>query len=445
MTRFPYGKAALSLLILMALSGLWLAAHPAQHHKATLVYWTFAKPHYEAYKKALPAFEAAHPGVTVDLELVSNTALASRLQAALLANLDVPDLCEVEISQAGSLFRGPLRDIGLVDLTSRLHQTGLYDQMVQARFSPYTSRGHIFGLPHDVHPVQIAYRRDLFAKYGINPDKLKTWDEFIAAGRKVTVPGQRYMIQMSDSDATTFLEACLFQRNGGYFDPNGNCILDNDIAVQTMCWYVPLVAGPHPIGKDIGGVSSQFLTQAVESGYLLSLIAPDWRTKMIEQDMPRLAGKMALMNFPTATPGGRPTSTWGGTMLGITKHCKHQDLAWDLARYFYTDPPQLADRFRELNIVPPFRGAWDLPVFQEPRPFWSGQKLGARYVALAPQVPYQYSSPAVVTAKNKFSEALVSCVQYYNAHGDDGFEPFARARLKRSAYQVRALLKRDPY
>lgn len=445
MNPFPYGRAALSLLVVMLLSGLWLGAHPARHRTATLVYWTFAKPHYLAYQKALPAFEAAHPGVTVDLELVSNTALASRLQAALLANLDVPDLCEVEISQAGSLFRGPVRDIGLVDLTDRLHQTGLWDQMVQARFSPYTSRGRVFGLPHDVHPVQIVYRRDLFAKYGINPDKLKTWDDFVAAGRKVTIPGQRYMMQFSDSDAGMGLEACLFQRDGGYFDPAGNCILDNDTAVKTMCWFVPLVAGPHPIAKDIGGVSSQFLTQAVESGYLLCLMAPDWRTKGIEQDMPRLAGKLGLMNYPTAAPGGRPTSTWGGTMVGITKHCKHQDLAWDLARYFYTDPAQLAERFRETNIVPPFKGAWSRPVFQEPRPFWGGQKLGASYVALATQVPYQYSSPAVVTAKAKLSESLVSCVQYYNAHGDAGFEPFVRARLKRSADQIRALLKRDPY
>ena len=111
MNPFPFGKAALSILLLTVLSGLWLAVHPAPHQTATLVYWTFAKPHYEAYQKALPAFEAKY-GVTVDLELVSNAALASRLQAALLANLDVPDLCEVEISQAGSLFRGPQKDIG---------------------------------------------------------------------------------------------------------------------------------------------------------------------------------------------------------------------------------------------------------------------------------------------------------------------------------------------
>ena len=43
------------------------------------------------------------------------------------------------------------------------------------------------------------------------------------------------------------------------------------------------------------------------------------------------------------------------------------------------------------------------------------------------------------------SEALVACVQYYDAHGDAGFEPFIRARLHQKADEVRALMKRDPY
>ena len=121
MNAFPYGKAALSIFMLMALSGIWIGLHPAPRSTATLVYWTFTKQALRRLqKKSCRPLKPPHPGVTVDLQLVSNTALATRLQAALLANLDVPDLCEVEISQAGSLFRGPLKDVGMDDLTDRL-------------------------------------------------------------------------------------------------------------------------------------------------------------------------------------------------------------------------------------------------------------------------------------------------------------------------------------
>ena len=429
-------------MLLGLCAGLYLLVTPPPKKTATLTMWTFAKPHFEAYQKTIPEFERTHPGVKVDLQLVNMSAVGQRLQAAFWANLDVPDVVETEIGTAGSFFRGPLKDIGFADLTDRLHQSGLYDRMVQARFAPYTSRGRIFGLPHDVHPVQIAYNREIFAQNGINPDDLKTWDDFIAAGRKITVPGKRYMIELGDSDAGNF-DAFLFQRGGGYFDAQGHCIMDEEAAVQTMRFYVPLVAGPHKIGSTLG--DNQILTQAVGEGYLVCLICPDWRSKSIEQNIPRMSGKMGLMPLPAIKSGLPQTSTWGGTMLGITKASRNPQLAWEFALHLYTDKAQLADRFRDTNILPALRDAWDQPVFREPHPYWNGQKLGETYARLAPQVPFQYGSPFIGTAKAKMGEALVSCVQYYNTQGENGFEPFVRARLKQSANQVRRLAARNPY
>jgi arabinosaccharide transport system substrate-binding protein len=442
MRSFPFGAAALSLLALSLVSGLWLALHPPPKKQATLTMWTFADTHAAAYKQAVPSFEVAHPGVKVDVQLVSGQAVTSRLQAAFWANLDVPDLVEVEISSAGSFFRGPLKEVGFSDLTDRIHRSGLWEEMVQARFAPYTSRGRIFGLPHDVHPVQLAYRRDIFEKEGVDVSKIVTWDDFIAVGRKLTIPNRRYMIEMSETGRDN-IEMCLFQRGGGYFDEQGNVIFDNEIAVQTMLWYVPIVTGPHKIGNDLGG--GQVLTRAVEDGYFLCLIAPDWRTKGFERDIGRVSGKMGLMPLPRVSADGRPTSTWGGTMLGITKHCKDQDLAWELALHLYLDKKELGQRFRDTNIIPAWKPAWEQAAFHEPREYWGGQKLGATYAQLAPHVPYQYTSALVVTAKSKFAEALVDCVQRYGRSGATGFEEFVRARLKRSADQVRLMVKRNPF
>ena len=158
-----------------------------------------------------------------------------------------------------------------------------------------------------------------------------------------------------------------------------------------------------------------------------------------------MSGKMGLMPLPAVAPGLPQTSTWGGTMLGITKAGKHQDLAWQFALHLYTDEPQLAQRFLDTNILPALKDAWNQPGFANPRAYWGGQPLGMTYAKLAPQVPFQYSSPFIGTAKAKMGEAVVSCVQYYNANGDAGFEPFVRARLKQSAEEVRRLAARNPY
>lgn len=449
MNFFPYGRAALSMFALAALSAGWITTHPAPENKATLTYWTFSKDHYDAYSKLIPDFEKQHPGVHVDLEIVNNNALAARLQAAFLADLDVPDMTELEIGTAGTMFRGPAKDIGFIDLKPKLIQSGLYDRYVQSRFSPYTSRGGIYGLPQDVHPVQIVYNKEIFAKYGIDPDKIQTWDDFIAAGHKVTdtQPGhERYMIELSDSTTSSGgLETIMLQRGGSYFDPEGHCTIDSDIMVKSMEFYVPLVAGPNRIGGTTGDFYGATWSKSVEDGYVASMICPDWRTLFVQRGPTKMAGKMGIMPLPAAYPGGIRTSTWGGTMLGITKKCKHQDLAWELAQFLYTDQSRLAENFQKTNILPPLKDAWKNPAFSAPNPYYGGAPLGAIYAKYAPQVPAQYTAPTIDTAKAKLGEALIDCVAYYNNHGDNGFDQFVRAELKEKADDVRALQARNPY
>ena len=111
----------------------------------------------------------------------------------------------------------------------------------------------------------------------------------------------------------------------------------------------------------------------------------------------------------------------------------------------YYSREKLADRYQKSNILPPKRDLWNDPAIQAPKAYWSGQRLGRIYSALAPQVPPQYASPFLQLAKNKLSEALVDCVQQYNASGDKGFKAFCRQRLRQSAEEVRRQMARNPY
>ena len=450
--RLPVGPAPTLLLVGFALTAAWLLLAPASETvpegKTRLHVAVFAQTHHDAYEAIIPQFEADHPEAYVDLDLVSGRALFPRVQAAFWADLYAPDLVEVEISAVGMFFRGPPDEIGFRDLTDRLHETGYYDRIVQTRFAPWSARGRIFGLPHDVHPVMLAYRRDLFEAEGVNPDELDTWDKFIEAGRRLTkdLDGDgtidRYMIELADNNAGNF-EVLLFQRGGGYFDADGRLIMDDATAAETLAWYVPLVAGPNRIANSLGG--GQILTQAVEDGYLLCMICADWRSAIIAHDMPRLAGRMALMPMPAFEPGGRRTSTWGGTMVGIPKASPNPDLAWELALHLYYAVAPFEDRFRNTNILPPIRDAWDLPALSEPREYWSGQRIGQLFVALADDTPPQYTSPYTPMAKTKMGEALLAAVEHYQRHGDAGFREFVARVLKQKADDIRDIMRRNPF
>ncbi len=462
MNSFPFGRAALWILLLALISGAVKGVWSAQNYLATrgdaatktITMWVFAPEHVDAYQAAFPSFEKEHPGVKINLQQVTWNVVTQRLQAAMWSGVALPDVVEIPIDSAGAYFRGPIEDIGFVDLTDRIKQAKLLDQMVTARFAPYTTRGHIFGLPHDVHPMMLAYNAEVFEKEHVDVSKIETWDDFIAVGRrltKLTGPNLRYMLELEEG-RTAHFDPCLLQRGGGHFDAEGNVIFDNEIGVQTMLWFVPLVAGEHRIASSLAG--SQALGGAIKDGYFLCMMCPDWRTKTIEgmftdkktkEFDPEMMGKLKLMPLPAVTRGGRRTSTWGGTMLGITKKSSNPDLAWQLALSLYLDKAGLGERFRNTNILPALRSAWKEPAFNEPRPFWGGQRLGTMFAALAPTEPPQNLSPFILQSRAKLGEALVDCVTKYRADGDEDFEPYVRARLKRSADELRALIARNPF
>ncbi len=203
--------------------------------------------------------------------------------------------------------------------------------------------------------------------------------------------------------------------------------MDSSVFVETIEWYIHQTRGENKIAFPAGG--GQTLSKAMLDGFALFYFCPDWRTQTFEKDVPTLSGKMKIMPLPVWTPGGRRTSTWGGTGLCITKACRNQPLAKEFAKFLYLNKEDLGERFQQLNIVPPVKDAWDLPVFDEPRPYWSGQPIGRILSSLCPETPSDYATPYLELAREKLKVAFLNAAQYYEEHGDDGLREAIQREL----------------
>jgi arabinosaccharide transport system substrate-binding protein len=175
--EFPYGKAPLVILLVALLTGGALLGFDVSAEtspgKPNLVLATFDKDQAAAYAAAMPSFERAN-NCKVQVQLVDQRAIIYRLQSAMQVGADVPDLAEVIYYGMGTFVRGPIESMGFADLTDRVHGSGMWDRIVQSRFQMWSSRGRIFALPHDVHPVMLVYRKDLIEQLNIDVSKLTT-------------------------------------------------------------------------------------------------------------------------------------------------------------------------------------------------------------------------------------------------------------------------------
>lgn len=392
--EFPPGRVPLLLILLALGSGAAVFVRHVIPQRATLDVWTFTHIANEEFKQRL----ADYPQRDEIRVLNLGNALFDRLSLSIMTQTELPDLVEIEQSFVGRFIRGPVEHIPFVDLTDRIEREGWDEKVVKARFARYSVGGRIFGIPHDVHPMVLVYCPDVLAELGYKPEDLGTWKSFADAARTFYRPGKlgstewRRGLACSTVEGFDFL-ALLWQRGGDVFDPDGNVIIDSPLAIDTLEFYVSLFQSDTPAaGPKLSNWIEDFT--ALARGQFLAYPAPDWMLAAMQLDARSfLDGKVRCMPMPAWKPGGRRTSTGGGTAMFIPEGCADPDRAWELAKLLYFDRDSLVARFRAQNIVPPVRTVFDDPVFDEPLPFFRGQPVGRLLTELAVEVPPINGSP----------------------------------------------------
>ena len=400
-------------------------------------FWVFARQYFIAYQPEVAEWNRENPERAVAMQLLQFTALERRLLSALRADTPVADCLEVERSVVGETFAGPLEDIGFVDLTERLAAGGWLERFNPPSFSPWTTRGRIFGLPHDVHPVLLAYRADLVEAAGIDVSKIETWEDFAREMAPLMAELGRdgrplhYLLSYwpTNVDQTEIL---LLQAGGSFFDDRGQPALDTAVNARVMAQLAAWSVGPGRLAIDAQEMTAAGNRIRIDGTVVCTLMS-DWLTGAWRADLPRLAGKMKLMPIPAWERGGRRTSVYGGTSLMIPQRTHDVDAAFAFALHLYTSPEVCDAFFREAGVIPPFRDLWARPVFDEPSPYFCGQPIGRMFIEQAPAVPRRSSSPFTVEARRSYCTALQRLVAWANSTGT-----YDRATLEAKAPELLA-------
>ena len=383
--------------------------------------WTFARNHGVMYETLLPRINVTRSSdKQIHINLIAGTALTQRMLSGFSAGTPIADLIETERNMVGQVFSGPLKDVGFVDLTDRMREEGLLDKLNAPSLSPWSKQGRIFGLPHDVHPVLLAYRADIVEAAGIDVTEIETWDDFVRIMRPLRSDDDgdgkfdRLPLNLWPTNMM-YAEAMMLQAGGGFFAPDGTPTLNHPVNARVIGRLVSWAGGPDQIAAEAPDFSETGNQLRVQ-GFVIAQLFPDWMGGVWMQDVPGLAGKVKLMPLPAWERGGRRTSVIGGTMLGVTKAAEDFDTAWELAKELYLDRELAETLFRETMIVSPVKEFWDEPFYDEPNEFFMDQSVGTLFIDQAPDVPLRASSPFASVAGARMSDAVFAVMAYAEAN-----------------------------
>lgn len=129
----------------------------------------------DMYKQTVADYEASHPGVKIDLQLMEDTAFKEKLPTLLQSDA-APDIFYTwggggmnELAK-----QGLLRDIS-TNLTPEWKA-----ETSSGGLSALSYEGKNYGVPEGSSVVVLWYNKDLAAKAGVDPESIKTWDDFLA-------------------------------------------------------------------------------------------------------------------------------------------------------------------------------------------------------------------------------------------------------------------------
>ncbi|MFS0735105.1 extracellular solute-binding protein [Microbacterium sp. 1P10UB] len=134
-------------------------------------------PGKEFWETTVADFEAANPGVTIEIQSVQNEDLDGKLQTALNAG-DAPDLF---LQRGGGKMAAMVKAGQLKDLTDAISGPAK-DEIPQAAYSANTLDGKVYALPVAVLPGGLFYSQDLFTQAGITetPTTMEEFDDTVS-------------------------------------------------------------------------------------------------------------------------------------------------------------------------------------------------------------------------------------------------------------------------
>lgn len=286
------------------------------------------------YRRLAKEFEA-ETGIRVHVTAVGWGNYRQKFMTALAAQLP-PDLGAVGLN--GPYDYG--RVGGLVNLSREFPQdlAALQRETFAGLWPQMTYQGDCYGIPNAPTTLFLFYRKDIFARLGLQPPR--TWREMEEVLSALDRNDYQYNYEWTRENgwaADIWLAPYGLRRYGG--EPPA-ALWDRPEFVRGVQTAVRFWNLHHmPIDKNAKPI--ELFSLGEKDAGLLSPMFIDivWKYKEIEAKSPHLAGKWAMAPLPAADNGKR-SLVGGGTALVIFKLSQHQQAAMRWARHLMSPQVQ---------------------------------------------------------------------------------------------------------
>lgn len=365
----------LMALVLVACSGDSSSSQPEEsevigsdaENATELTYWTFVELHMDFFKDAVPRWNKAHPDRQIKLvaETFPYDQMHNNLLLSLQSGTGAPDIADIEITRFPNYLQGEPQLLPMNE-----HVEPVIDKFVKSRFEIYSKDGKYYGMPTHVGTSVMYYNKEIMKKAGVDIDSIKTWDDYVEAGKKVVANTDAKMTTVHTGDYMTFWQM-ISQQDSDFFNKNGELTVANETNIKTLQFLKDMVYKHEIAELTPGGQphAEEFYAYMLEGG-AASVSMPAWYMGRFIDYMPDLKGKIAIRPMPAWEEGGKRSAGMGGTGTVVTNQTEHEKLAKDFLAFAKLSKEANKKIWTVLGFVPPRWDVWESKAVQEDNKYY---------------------------------------------------------------------------
>ncbi|HUW62051.1 MAG TPA: sugar ABC transporter substrate-binding protein [Candidatus Bathyarchaeia archaeon] len=346
----------------------------------------------------IPMFNEVYPRCRVRVNM-NGTNMQSRFLLSLAAGVGAPDVMQLQVRETPRYsMTGKLTDLTQV--------AKKYEQDFPPSFwQDCTHDGRVYGIPWDIGPGGVFYKRSVFEQYGVDPLEIETWDDYIAAGETILERsgGKTKMLCVPRGMLVDLFEPLLQQAGGQIFDKEGRVAVNSRESLQVLRIIRRMIETG--VGANIIHWTHEFLA-SLKSPVVATYPVGAWFGGTIRDYAPETSGDWGVFRLPAMEPGGLRTTNFGGSSLVIPDQCRNKEAAWRFIEFALCTKKAQIEQFRAFELYPALLTTHSDPFFDEPEPFYGGQKTRRQFSLDINKIPIMYRSSNLMEAERYINQTF---------------------------------------
>ncbi len=300
----------------------------AETVRMTVSYYSAATGPY--FEKMAQEFHAQNPTIDVKIEVVNWPNLLQKLQTDISAGTNA------DVSIIGTRWLLDFVHDGIAEPLDALMPPGFKDRFIGPFLKPGEIGGKTYGLPIAASARAMFYNKEMLAKAGF-PDGPKTWDDVVAAAKKIHAAGENaFGLQGKSTETDVYFYYALWSYGGDVIDAQQKAAFASPAGVKALTLYKSMLdqglTEPAPTNYSRNDLQDMF-----KQGRLAMVITAPFLINQIAKDAPKL--DYGIVPVPEGTTSATYAVTDSVVMFANSK-VKPAAMKW--LDFLFTPGPRIA-------------------------------------------------------------------------------------------------------